>query len=169
MDFQSFLLPITKNVKKHNKLINTLLISFIILNLLPIDYLIKNDPLKDLQKTIRITFTKPIPRILLIFFIYVAFITDSKMFILIIFITHQFIIHLNHLKDNFNEKKVTFVENETPPTPPVIVNGPPMDEELPPMDEELPPMDEELPPMDEELPPMDEELPPMDEELPPVL
>ncbi len=167
MDFQSFLLPITKNVKKNNKLINTLLISFIILNLLPIDYLIKNDPLKDLQKTIRITFTKPIPRILLICFIYVAFITDSKMFILILFITHQFIIHLNHLKDNFNEKKVTFVENETPPTPPVIVNGPPMDEELPPMDEEIPPMDE-LPPTDE-LPPMDEELPPMNEELPPVL
>ena len=95
MNVEKAFSPVIKLLNKNSKVINLALIAFTILMLLPIDFFLKHNFMKGIESYLIQMLTNPIVMGVVTLILYSTYLTDPKMFILLLFILHRLKYHGN--------------------------------------------------------------------------
>ena len=93
MNVEKAFSPVTKLLNKNSKVINLVLIAFTVLMLLPIDFFLKHNFMKGIESQLVEMLNNPIVMGAVTLLLYLTYLTDPKMFILLLFILHRLKYH----------------------------------------------------------------------------
>ena len=95
MNVEKAFSPVIKLLNKNSKVINLALIAFTVLMLLPIDFFLKHNFMDGIESTLVQMLANPIVMSVVTLMLYSTYLTDPKMFVLLLFILHRLKYHGN--------------------------------------------------------------------------
>ena len=93
MNVEKAVSPVIKLLNKNSKVINLVLIAFTVLMLLPIDFFLKHNFMDGIESSLVQMLNNPLVMGVVTVLLYITYLTDPKMFILLLFIMHRLKYH----------------------------------------------------------------------------
>ena len=94
MNIDSYVAPVTRNLKSNSRNINFVLLSLVLFYLLPLDNLLRVSVQRNTENTLKNLIRNPLIMVLVTVLVYATYVSgDMYMFVLGLFLLHRFTMH----------------------------------------------------------------------------